>query len=127
MSIRVGFIGVGQMAQAHIRALSTLEDAEIVGVYDVDLTRAREVADAINATAFERAEHVIDPSRVDAVFVCSPPFARGDIEEIAARNGIHIFVEKPLGLYPFRPPHKSANRGHTWGLTTAPCCFMLRP
>ncbi len=98
MPIRVGFIGVGQMAQAHIGALSTLEDVEIVGIYDADLTRAREVANAINATVFERADQVIDPSQVDAVFVCSPPFARGDIEEVAARNGIHILVEKPLGL-----------------------------
>ena len=98
MRVRLGFIGLGRIAQAHISALLRSKSAEIVSVYDIDSTRAREVARTINAKAFDHAGDVIDPNRIDALFVCSPPFARNDVEEVAARNGIHLFVEKPLGL-----------------------------
>ncbi len=98
MSVRVGFIGVGRIAQAHMSALSSLENVRIVSVYDIDSARAHEVARTMHAKAFECADDVIDPNHIDALFVCSPPFARNDVEEVAARNGIHIFVEKPLGL-----------------------------
>ncbi len=98
MSVRLGFIGLGRIAQAHMSALSSLENARIVSVYDIDTARAHEVARTLHAKAFEHADDVIDPSRIDALFVCSPPFGRNHVEEAAARKGIHIFVEKPLGL-----------------------------
>src|SRR5439155_16568344 len=34
----------------------------------------------------------------DALYVCVPPFAHEDAELIAARKGIHLFVEKPVAL-----------------------------
>lgn len=35
---------------------------------------------------------------MDALFICVPPFAHSDMEEKAARLGIHLMVEKPVGL-----------------------------
>lgn len=41
---------------------------------------------------------MLEKESVDALFLCVPPFAHGDIEEKAAQKGIHLMVEKPLGL-----------------------------
>ncbi|WP_197284325.1 Gfo/Idh/MocA family oxidoreductase, partial [Bacillus sp. JCM 19041] len=41
---------------------------------------------------------MLDNERVDAVFLCIPPFAHGTFEEDIAAKGIHIFVEKPVEL-----------------------------
>jgi predicted dehydrogenase len=35
---------------------------------------------------------------VDAAFVCTPPFARGPVELLAAKAGVALFLEKPIGL-----------------------------
>jgi myo-inositol 2-dehydrogenase/D-chiro-inositol 1-dehydrogenase len=98
VAVRVGLIGAGGIGQSHIRVLSKLKNVEFAGVYDVDTEKAEKVAKTIDAKAYKSAVEVIDSDDMDALFVCSPQFARDDIEEAAARKGIHLFVEKPLGL-----------------------------
>lgn len=98
MSIKIGFIGVGGIAQAHIQALQTMSDVEIVSVYDINEEAAKSVAEKTNATVEASTEELLNPAKIDAVYICTPQFARGDLEEIAAQRGIHLFAEKPLGL-----------------------------
>jgi predicted dehydrogenase len=33
---------------------------------------------------------------LDALYVCVPPHAHGEVEQLAAERGIHLFVEKPV-------------------------------
>ena len=40
---------------------------------------------------------MLEQEQLDVLYVCIPPFCHGDIEE-QARKGIHLMVEKPLGL-----------------------------
>ena len=42
--MRVGVVGVGAMGTLHVRGYSGLDDCELVGLYDIDLERAREIA-----------------------------------------------------------------------------------
>lgn len=98
MSVRVGFIGVGGIAQAHMSALQKVDGAKIVAVYDVNEEAASEVAARLGAKTAATADELLDPNAIDAVFLCTPPFARGDLDEVAARRGIHLLAEKPLGL-----------------------------
>jgi len=96
--IRVGFIGAGAIAKEHMQALQDVEDVEIVGIYDISQERSAKAADKYNAVSFSDPYELIDPKRIDAIFVCTPPFARSDYETTAARKGIHLFAEKPPGL-----------------------------
>lgn len=98
MSIKVGFIGAGSIAQAHLSVLSKLDEVKITAVCDIDIGRAEEAANKVGATVYEDREKMIDPKVVDALFICSPQFARDDSDLIAAERGIHLFAEKPLGL-----------------------------
>jgi len=98
MTVRLGFIGVGGMAQHHIMTLRELEHVEIVSLFDVNQELARKTASEIGAVVQENADQVLDNKQIDAVFICTPQFARDELEETAARRGIHLFVEKPLGL-----------------------------
>lgn len=70
----------------------------VVSIYDVNPEAARQAAELTGAEVKSNADEVLNPSQIDAVFICTPPFARQDLEEIAARRGIHLFVEKPQGL-----------------------------
>jgi predicted dehydrogenase len=47
---------------------------------------------------FPSSDALLNSGKVDALFICTPPFARGELEEKAAAKGIHLFAEKPVGL-----------------------------
>ncbi|WP_127578925.1 Gfo/Idh/MocA family protein [Paenibacillus koleovorans] len=100
MAVRIGFIGVGGIAEHHIKTLQKIEHAVVSAVYDINEARAREMAEKYGAEAFASAEALMDSGQVDALFVCTPPFARdgSGIEEQAARRGLHLLAEKPVGL-----------------------------
>lgn len=101
--VRIGFVGVGSIAQAHIKNLTTFPDVELVAVTDVDAARAEEVAKKYGAAAYPDHETMMDKARLDAVYICIPPFAHGEPERSAIRRGIPFYVEKPLSVDPDLP------------------------
>lgn len=96
--LRIGLVGAGGIAKRHLATIACCPDAEVVAVCDVDAERARAVAEAYDAAPFPDAITMYDAVDPDAVVVCVPPFAHGEIEIEAARRGIHLFVEKPVAL-----------------------------
>ncbi len=98
MAVRLGFVGTGGIANRHLSCAQRHDDMEIVATCDVVLERAQEAADKYGGEAFEDFEKMYDDVEPDAIVICTPPFAHGDIEEEAARRGIHFFVEKPVAI-----------------------------
>ncbi|MDW8366006.1 MAG: Gfo/Idh/MocA family oxidoreductase, partial [Abditibacteriales bacterium] len=97
-NIKVGLIGAGSIGTAHLRALSSLDGVQIVGVCDVDESRARQRASEVGARAFTRHQDLLDTG-VEAVWICVPPFARRAPVLDAAQARVHIFAEKPLAYH----------------------------
>jgi predicted dehydrogenase len=96
--VRVGFIGVGGIAGEHLKNLEKIEQAVIVAVCDIIKDNADKVAAQTGAKSYTDLDTMLDNEKIDVLFVCVPPFAHGEIEEKAASRGIHLLVEKPLGL-----------------------------
>lgn len=96
--VRVGFIGVGGIAELHLSTFQQIEAATITAIYDINEARSHEVAERFGASSYPSVDALLDSGEVDALVVCSPPFARGNIEEEAARRGIHLLAEKPVSL-----------------------------
>jgi predicted dehydrogenase len=96
--VQVGFIGVGGIAGWHINHLKEIPECRIAAVCDIDAARAKTVADPLGAAVFPDAARLIAEAKIDALYVCVPPFAHGDIEIRAAQRGLHMFVEKPVNL-----------------------------
>jgi myo-inositol 2-dehydrogenase/D-chiro-inositol 1-dehydrogenase len=98
VALDVGVIGTGMIGQDHIRRLtSVVSGARVTAVTDVDLDRARSVADAVpGATVHETGQALIDDPGVDAVVVTSwgPTHEEYVLAAIAA--GKQVFCEKPL-------------------------------
>ena len=99
MTLNVGVIGVGMIGQDHIRRLThVLSGARVAAVTDVDLDRARTVADDLpGATALHASgQDLIADPEVDAVVVTSwgPTHEEYVLAGIAA--GKQVFCEKPL-------------------------------
>ena len=100
--LRVGFIGSGGMADAHLKGLVApqFEDIEIAAFCDVVLERAQGQADKYKehgAVAFSSPQQMLSDAGLDACYILLPPFAHGDAERACIEANVPFLVEKPVG------------------------------
>lgn len=96
--LRIGFVGAGGNARGHMSRLVQIEGVRIVAVADVSEERAQQAAAEHGAQAYGDYHPMLDGEDLDALYVSVPPFAHTDAEILAARRGLHLFVEKPVVL-----------------------------
>jgi predicted dehydrogenase len=94
MSIRVGFLGAGFIANIHASLLRSVDVVSWAGVYDTDRSRAEAFAAQTGATVCGDEDEVL--AGCDAVFICTWTSEHGRLVEMAAARGVAIFCEKPL-------------------------------
>ena len=90
----VGVIGVGALGRHHARHLATLPDARLVGVFDTDAERAREVAEELGTTAYADLDALLADARAVSVAVPTPVHA--EVGRRALERGVPVLMEKPL-------------------------------
>jgi predicted dehydrogenase len=96
--VKVAFIGVGGIARAHLNNLQGFSDVEFVAMCDVDESRANSAADQFGGKPYTDFKKMFDKEKIDALYICTPPFAHGEQEIIACEKGIPFFVEKPIAV-----------------------------
>ncbi len=98
MAIKVAFVGAGGIAGFHLGHLEKIQDVRIVGFCDAVPEKAAARAKQFKARAYKDHRRMLDATKPDAVYVCTPPFAHGPYELDAVARGCHLFVEKPHAL-----------------------------
>jgi len=98
MTVKVGFVGTGGIAGAHLGTLKNFEDVEFVAMCDVSEDRAKARANEFGGKPFTDFKVMFDKVDMDAVYICTPPFAHGEQERIACEKGIPMFIEKPVAV-----------------------------
>ncbi len=102
MTVRVGFLGAGNIARYHARNVAAAidageVDAAVVGVHDpAEDRRADTFAERFGAEVVGEAAALVDA--VDAVYVCTWTAAHPELVELAVEAGRSVFCEKPLGV-----------------------------
>lgn len=122
----IGIIGTGRIAQSHLKALSMHAPARVVAVTDVLKERAETTARTFNVnTVCPDLESLITRKDIDAVFVCTPPFAHAQPTIAALEMGKHVLCEKPFSLDPAeaRKMNETADRA---GRSLAVCSARFR-
>jgi predicted dehydrogenase len=71
-----------------------MDDVELVGVADINLDQAEEVAEACNCKVFDSAADMV--GKVDAVSVVVPTSLHLETASPFIEAGVHILMEKPL-------------------------------
>ena len=92
--VPIGVVGVGALGQHHAKHLATLPDAELIGVYDHNPTRAREIAAQASTTAFHDLDDLL--ARVKAVTIAVPTPSHLSVGLQVLERGIAALMEKPL-------------------------------
>jgi myo-inositol 2-dehydrogenase/D-chiro-inositol 1-dehydrogenase len=96
-AVRVGVIGTGAMGAAHVENLARwVPGATVAQIFDVDLERAKAIADQVGASAASSAEAVIESSDVDAVLVAAPDPLHEPLTLACLELGKPILLEKPI-------------------------------
>jgi predicted dehydrogenase len=92
--LKVGVFGVGSLGQWHARVYHELEQADLVGVYDLSPTRAKEIADRYNTRAFSSIEALA--AEVDAASIAVPTDKHHDLFGQLLPYGVSMLMEKPI-------------------------------
>ena len=98
MGLRIGFIGVGGIAQRHLQSINGMRGAEVAAVCDIDCERAATVGEKFNAAVFTDWKKMLSTAAPDAVYICVIPSAHKTMELELAKAGIPFWGEKPVHL-----------------------------
>jgi predicted dehydrogenase len=97
--VRIGFIGCGGNARGHMKRLTSMEQARLVAVCDIDEARAGEAADDTGAEAYTDMHRMLERDDLDAAYLSIPVFAHGEPERAVIDRGLPFFVEKPVARH----------------------------
>ncbi len=103
--VRIGFVGVGLQGGSHVRNFLAIEGVEIVGICDIDRSRAEEVAGWVEAAGRARPElftageedyrRLCARQDVDLIFNSTPWRWHVPVCVEAMESGKHTAVEVP--------------------------------
>jgi predicted dehydrogenase len=94
--IQFAVIGAGFMGSLLARIGHALPYACCVAVADVDEDSAQALAKLCDAKSYQDYQEMLGQERPEAVIVATPEFGHREPAIAAARQGCHLFVEKPL-------------------------------
>jgi predicted dehydrogenase len=96
MSVNVGIVGAGGVAQVHLRNLRVVPGVDVVAVADTDAAVAEGMARQFGFRAYADPLTMFNGEELDAVTIATPPRSHAALAIEAAARGIHIFLEKPM-------------------------------
>jgi len=95
-SLRFALIGCGDIGLHNARGIAAASGAELTLCHDADTGLAQATADRCGGRVAASIDEALDPTIVDAVFLCVPHDLHAPLAVRAAQAGLHVVIEKPL-------------------------------
>jgi len=92
--VKIGVIGVGHLGRFHVQQLSSIENVELLGIFDVNMAQCKNVSDEFSVPTFSDVEKLINVC--DAVSIVTPTTYHFNTAMQALHGGCHVFIEKPI-------------------------------
>ncbi|MEA2015258.1 MAG: Gfo/Idh/MocA family oxidoreductase [Actinomycetota bacterium] len=97
--LKVGIVGCGRIAEAHLNALSSLKDKfEVSAVYDLDEKRAESISKKFGINEKPKLEELLSNTKLDLISVTVPDGFHYDIVKKVLLSHKNVLVEKPIAL-----------------------------
>jgi len=94
--LKAGVVGAGVFGGHHARQYAALEGVTLKGVYDLDMARAKTLAESLGVRAFDSLEALFEG--LDIVTVASPAVTHAAAGLAALSAGLSTYIEKPLAI-----------------------------
>lgn len=92
--IKVAVVGVGFFGERHAKTYFELPEAELIGVVDPNIERAKEIAHQFHCEAFADVAGLF--GRIDAASIVTHTLAHHETAKRLLSEGIDILIEKPM-------------------------------
>ena len=96
MTIKIGIIGSGGMAQHHLKRFSAISTAEVVAIASRNAQTGGQLAAQHNTAFVPEWTNLITRDDIDGVVICTHNDSHGEISLAALQADKHVFVEYPL-------------------------------
>jgi predicted dehydrogenase len=96
--MRVGIVGCGNISGIYFQNLAAFSATEVVAVADLDMERARSVAERESVPLVLSPDDLIAHPDVELVLNLTIPAAHAEVSLKAVSAGKHVYAEKPFGL-----------------------------
>lgn len=92
--LNIGLVGVGHLGKIHLKLLKESSRYNLVGFYDSDVEKARQIEKEFNCVFFENFEELL--SKIEVLDIVTPTTYHYQYAKKAIENKIHFFIEKPI-------------------------------
>ncbi len=96
--VKLGIVGLGNMGRAHRQ---NILDGKVTGLTVAAVCDRAEALPEIREgeAQFTDASEMIKSGKIDAIHICTPHFLHSPLGIEALEAGLHVMVEKPLGVH----------------------------
>lgn len=97
--IRFAIIGCGRIAYRHIEAIQQNQNAQLVGLCDLNLERAKERNVGVNVPVYRDYNEMLQKQDIDVVSIMTPSGMHAEHGlDIMNKYKKHVLIEKPMCL-----------------------------
>jgi phthalate 4,5-cis-dihydrodiol dehydrogenase len=96
--LRLGFAGLGEAATRVLPEIAQLPNIKITGAADMRKSALEKFRQEFGGRGFDSIEGLCESADVDAIYVATPHEFHAPHTILAAKNGKHVIVEKPMAL-----------------------------
>ena len=96
--MKIGLIGGGNISTIHARAASAISGVEVVAVYGANHDKVSRLGQEYGAMAYQDFGAFLAHRPMEMVIVGSPSGLHARQGVLAAQQGLHVLVEKPIAI-----------------------------
>jgi len=96
--LRVGLIGLGGVAEAHLEGYQQVETIEVVAGSEIRSERLEKMAKKWHLKGYLDYAEMLAKEELDIACVLTPARFHREVTEKAAESGVHVLCEKPLAV-----------------------------
>ncbi|MGI6672427.1 MAG: Gfo/Idh/MocA family protein [Christensenellales bacterium] len=97
--LKVGIIGTGWIAEAHIKSYKNMPDVDVVAAADLIPGKAEAFMEEYGVQGvrfYPSHKEMLDNEQLDAVSVCTYNTTHAECTIYALEKGVHVLLEKPM-------------------------------
>src|SRR5207244_9907461 len=98
MNVSIGLIGGGNITETHARAVRAVGGADVAAIYGSNIEKVRRLAGEHGGQAYADLDSFLLHRPMDIVIVGSHSGLHAVHGIAAARQGLHVLVEKPIDI-----------------------------
>ncbi len=96
--LRVGLIGLGGVAEVHLKAYKDIDEIELVAGTELRQERLAEVTGEWGIQGYKDYEEMLDKEKLDIACVLTPAISHAKVTQDVAKHGVHVLCEKPMAM-----------------------------